>query len=201
MFKAKGSYSLIILALATAFFIFLFSSCSLKSKVPGELRQLDSLHIVLQTKHTQLAGTDTVLLEKALNRFRAFTAFIENNLRDTLLKDEATALQHFYHSGKNLESFRTNRSTLLARMKLVSSQVNKLKQDVENNTIRRDEFLTHFSEEVNACKELISLGEKERDGFSTSLSTFKSNLPAVEELIKKRNNGLLPSEVNTSLDL
>lgn len=196
----RKSSALLNFTSIVAFFL-LTTSCSLKSKVTDELRQLDSLHIVLQTKLNQLQGADTILLNKALSRFSSYASFIENHIQDTLQKEEAGVLQEFYLSGNNLKSFIYNRSALMARMNLVSSQITKLKTDTESNAMRRDEFLMHYTTEINACKELILLSEKQIDGFNSAIGIFKSNLQPLEDLIKKRNNGLLPTEVKTSTSL
>lgn len=201
MFVLKSSHRFTVTVAMAAFFIYLFSSCSLKSKVPTELRQLDSLHIVLQSKLSQLKQMDTVLLEKAVKRFQSYSDFLEHHVKDTLLMEEATALQQFYLNGRNLKNFSQNRPGLMARMHLVSSQVARLKTDTENNALRYDEFILHFTTETKALTDLIRIGERELELYSESLSAFKSNLPPTEALIKKRNNGLLPAEVSTASSL
>jgi hypothetical protein len=201
MFNIKGSHSFYALFAMAAFFVHLFSSCSLKSKVAPELRQLDSLHIVLQTKLEQLKNTDTLTLDKAVKRYIAYSSFIENNIRDTVSKDEATTIQQFYSNGNNLKRFQLNRAALLARMKLVSSQITKLKTDADNNAIRQDVFMMHYTAESKVCKELIALSVKQMEGFNQAMSAFKSNLLSVETFIKKRNSNELPAEVSTTSSL
>ncbi len=112
-------------------FLFLFlQSCSIKDQVATEAKRLDSVSIILNSKLQELNKCDTALLERAIVKFNIYSTFIENNITDTISKEEANSLQQFYQSGKNLKAFSQNFKSLRSRTTLVSDQIKKLMNDV-----------------------------------------------------------------------
>ena len=103
--------------------LFVFQNCSIKSEVNAEVKRLDSVSIVLNSKLQELNKCDTVLLERAITKFNNYSTFIENNISDTITKGEANNLQQFYLSGKNLKAFSVNFKSLRSRTSLVADQI------------------------------------------------------------------------------
>lgn len=192
--------SIHIIGLATLI-LFLLNSCSVKNQVKAEVKKLDSLNIVLNTKLSELNKTDTALLSRAILKFTNYSVFIENNLEDTITKTQANGLQQFYLSGNNLKAFAVNRSSIIKRAALVSSQVNNLLADLNNGLLTRDQFLKNYDTEQNACKELIDASEHEIKNFNNNIQDFKNAISPVESLIKSHNNGLLPEAVKDSTSI
>lgn len=183
------------------FVMLLFQNCSIKSQVEAEVKRLDSVSIVLNSKWQELNKCDTALLERAITKFTNYSTFIENNITDTITKEEANALQQFYLSGKNLKAFGENFKSLRSRTALVSDQIKKLMSDVENGSITKKEFLENYDNEVKAAAQLIALTTNELKNNLNSVQDLKNSLPPVEALIRSRNNGQLPEAINTKVDL
>ncbi|MDZ4664153.1 MAG: hypothetical protein SGJ15_04695 [Bacteroidota bacterium] len=181
--------------------ILLLQSCSIKDQVAAETKRLDSVNIILNSKLQELNKCDTALLGRAITKFSNYSTFIENNITDTITKEEANSLQQFYQSGKNLKAFSVNYKSLRSRTSLVSDQIKKLISDVEEGSISKKDFLSHFENEVSAASQLISLTSNELKNNLNSIQDFKNSLLPVEALIKSRNSGQLPEAIKDKVDL
>lgn len=178
-----------------------FQNCSIKSQVEVEVKRLDSVSIVLHSKLQELNKCDTVLLERALTKFKNYSTFIENNISDTITKEEANSLQQFYLSGKNLEAFSVNYKSLRSRTGLVSDQIKKLMSDVEHGSISKKDFLSNYDNEIYAASQLVALTTNELKNNLNSIQDLKNSLLPVEALIRSRNNGQLPEVINDKVEL
>lgn len=171
---------------------FFFFSCGKSKEEERQIRSLDSLSGALNTKLQELSLLDTILLEKAITKFENYRVFIKQNVNDTLTKVEADALQQFYGCGKNLIDFDVNRNSLLARGALINSQLKKLKQDFDNGTVEYDKTSVYILQERSGAQDLIQSSFGQQKAFQSALEAFRLSIPAVEDLIKKRNAGELP---------
>ncbi len=181
--------------------LFVLESCSIKNQVAAEVKRLDSVSIVLNSKLQELNKCDTALLERAITKFNNYSTFIENNISDTITKEEANNLQQFYQSGKNLKAFGENFKSLRSRTILVSDQIKKLMSDVANGSIPKKDFLSNYDNEVKAASQLIAATTNELKNNLNSVQDLKNSLLPVEELIRSRNNGQLPEAINSKVEL
>jgi len=178
-----------------------FCSCSVKNQVEAEVKKLDSLTIVLNTKLQEINTCDTNLLNRAIAKFSIYSKFIENNLNDTIIKGEANSLQQFYTSGQNLKAFQINKNSLKSRASLVLEQINKLIADVSNATITKEEFIKNYDIELRGANQLIELTTREISVHNSNIQDFKNSILPVENLIKQKNNNELPSAIKDSVNL
>jgi len=184
-----------------AIVIALFTSCSGNDEQAKQIKSLDSISGALNQKLNELQKVDTIILEKALTKFNDYKQFIKQNINDTVSKKEADALQHFFTSGNNLEGFFINRKTILARGYLVNAQLNKLIADVKANSLEEKQQSEFSFAEREQANDVIQKSFLQQQLFQTNLQEFKNALPLVEELIKTKNNGQLPTIVKDSTSL
>ncbi|MBA3680012.1 MAG: hypothetical protein H0W73_02310 [Bacteroidetes bacterium] len=189
--------SLVILFFAGSF----FQSCKQNDVYAANVKALDSLSGAVNSLIKEDAKTDTVILAKAISRFNQYKQFVQQNVKDTLTKTEADFLQQFYASGNSLQNFELNRKSVKARINLINSQIDKLKQDAKNNSISEEKLIEFTNTEKKEATNLIDAGHKQQQLFYTDLQEFKTALKAVEELIKARNNGQLPTVIKDTLSL
>jgi hypothetical protein len=161
---------------------------------------LDSISGVLAVSSDLLLKTDTAALQKAIQRFHEYNAFISQAVTDTLEKNEADELQHFYSAGSRLKSFAANRNLLLSRAALVNQQLKKLRNDAGGG-IDTDALRNHLAGETKATAELTQAMLNEKNRCSENLERFRVSLPVVQALIRKRNNGQLPVVIRDTTDL
>jgi hypothetical protein len=177
-----------------------FTSCT-NETCEKQIRSLDSLSGALNQKLSELRQVDTVILQKAISKYSNYRAFIQQNINDTVKKEEADHLQQFYNSGKNLLSFSENRKSILARGNLINSQLDKLISDAKQNAIEEEKLIQFSKEEKLQAEQLIKNSFGQQQSFSANLQEFKLSLSGVEALIKSRNNGQMPTIIKDSIPL
>ncbi|MGZ4091335.1 MAG: hypothetical protein ACXVNO_11485 [Bacteroidia bacterium] len=181
--------------------ILIFSSCTQNAVYESQLKSLDSVSGALNLKLTELRQVDTVILNKAISKYNNYRQFIQQNVNDTVNKEEANHLQQFYICGKNLSEFSDNRSTILARGSLLNSQINKLITDVKEKAVDEEKLIQFSSQEKQNAKDLIKASYEQQQLFQANLQEFKLSLSGIESLIRSRNNGQMPVIIKDSIPL
>jgi hypothetical protein len=143
-----------------------------------------------------LLQIDSVELLKAISKYEVYQQFIKSNVKDTLSKEEAYALQSFIIAGENLKAVSENKKRLMARTNLLSNQLNKLQIDIKNNINNAAETNNYLNAEKAAQAELTNFCENEQSNYFKNLQQLKTNLYLIEQLILARNNNLLPNISN-----
>lgn len=193
-----------VLGFTSSIFLLLFcilSSCTNSNEQAKQIKSLDSISGALNQKVIELQKTDTLILEKALTKFNNYKQFIKQNINDTVTKKEADAVQQFFASGTTLEIFFINRKTILARAQLVNAQLTKLILDITQNTIEQKQLQEFTFAEKEQANDVIQKSFLQQQLFNSNLQQFKNALPMVEELIKTKNNGQLPTIVKDTTTL
>lgn len=188
-FPISGIFRTVIFVLVLSFF---FVSCGKSEEEERQIHSLDSLSGALNTKLQELNQLDTSLLKKAIDNFENYRVFIKENVNDTLTKEEGDQLQKFYLCGKNLISFKENRSAMLARGSLINSQLKKLMLDLGNGSVEYEKTQVYFLQERKGAEELIRSCFGQQQAFQSALQDFRSSISNVESMIMKRNAGQLP---------
>jgi hypothetical protein len=178
-----------------------FSSCTHNALYEAQLKSLDSLGGALNQKLTELKQVDTVILKKAITKYNNYRQFIQQNVNDTVNKEEANHLQQFYVSGKALADFSINRTTILARGSLLNSQIGKLVTDIKERAVPEEKLQQYASAEKQQAQDLMKASYEQQQSFQASLQEFKLSLMGVESLIKSRNNGQMPVIIKDSIPL
>lgn len=196
--KYKGAFFLSSVIFFVSFF---FTSCFKDEAYEKQIKSLDSLSGALNQKLTEFRQVDTVVLQKAILKYNNYKQFIQQSINDTVNKTEANTLQQFYAGGNNLVSFSTNRLSILARGSLLNSQINKLIADAKASALDLEKLKQYTSDEKKQADELIKNSFSQQELFQSSLQEFKLSLQSVEELMKVRNNGQLPTIIKDSIPL
>jgi hypothetical protein len=178
------------------FFAFVFfASCSNQGARKQRVQALDSLSGALSHARSDLQNADTVTLQKAVQRFNHYRQFIEQNLNDTITKTEADVLQLFFNAGNTLQQYRVNRNLLLSHAEKIQQQIKDLRSDAAGNAMDAELLDKYFFSEREDGRALINHVSEQQKLFHTSLQEFKGSLNAVEEIMRRRNHGELPTIV------
>lgn len=186
-----------VLALA----VVLSQGCGKTELYSYKAKTVDSLSTAIHTLVKELEKTDTILLQKAIARFNDYRQFIALHVQDTILKEEADNLQHFYAGGLCLESFPGNRRAILLRAALIHSQLEKLSQDIKNKSQEPEQFSSFIERERLETARLMEAGYEQQRRFHSGFGEFKNSLNGVESLIRSRNRGELPTIIKDSVNL
>lgn len=192
----RFSAAIVVLAL-----LFVLSACSDQAVYKHTAHAADSLNGALNLAKQQLLLSDTIVLKKAITKFKEYSSFVELHVSDTLTKVEADNLQKFTQSGKQLEAFEMNRVVLAERANLISTQLVKLSTDSEKKANSAEVLQAYYSKELAQAQLVMSTSSQQLAIFQAALSDFKSALPGMDALIRKRNRGELPEVIKDTLQL
>ena len=155
--------------------------------------RIDSLNGALGHEIKAIQQTDTARLQKALDLYQRYHAFVAQSVHDTLTLEEAKALKKFMENGAVLKAFLYNRTQLLVHGKMIAAQAMKLAKDLEMGTVSAEEMAKAIESETVAMNKAISTIEEERKKGAAAIIEMRNTLSGVESLIKKRNNNQLPT--------
>jgi hypothetical protein len=178
----------------------LFQACGKHDVGAQKIKTLDSLGGSVNSMVKELERTDTVLLQKYLARFSYYSQFISENVHDTISKEQADNLRQFYEGGKNLEAYAHNRRIIIKRTRLVNSQLLKLSADLRENK-DPEVFSKFIFLEKQEASRLTEAGIQQQQKFHSGMEEFKNSLRGVEDLIKSRNRGELPTIIKDTIVL
>lgn len=174
-------------------------SCSRKALYEPSLRRLDSAMVIVSVYEERISSIDTHQLQKALQKWEVLSAFIQNNVSDTLTKNEAQAMQQFYQSGRYLQLFSSKRKDLLERCALMQLQLKRLMETGQAESLQVTQFNDNTSNELDALKNTGIIVDKTLSDYPAQLQNFRNSIPGVEALVKARNRGSLPMVIKDSV--
>jgi hypothetical protein len=180
--------------------LLILHACNQPDEKARDSGSIDSLSISLNNMSGSLKKIDTMLLEKSITRFRDYRLFITENVRDTILKEQADNLKHFFSGGENLEACSKNLKVLNRRADQINAQLSLLKADLKNG-LDHAYFVESIAVEKTETSKLIDAAYKQQELYYQSLEEFKNALNGVEALIKSRNSGELPVIIKDTINL
>ncbi len=180
--------------------ILLVQACHQSEGHSQQIKTLDSLSGAVNAMEQTLVKTDTILLQKCINRLNYYSTFINENVHDTISREQADNLKHFYDGGQALAAYAKNRQAILKRARLINAQLMKLSEDTKD--AGDPEALWKFiSIEKAEASRLMEAGQQQQEKFHSAIGEFKNALHGVEQLIKSRNRGELPTIVKDTVVL
>lgn len=185
----------------TIFFLFstLLFSCGRSHQYDKQISLLDSTKIVLQVKLNELKKAESNISNLPFGKFEAYSNFLNSNLKDTINKFQANALQLFMASGKIIKEFNSGKPSLIKQTETSIAQIQKLSGDIKENQVAQNVIDNYFNTEKTQADKLIGIIEQNIKALNLSLINFKNSTPRTEELIRQINNGQLPAIITDSI--
>ena len=189
---------LTVILIAPLFLLSLIS-CTNSAAYEQKSHMLDSLGGAVSNLAAALQKHDSTELRKYIDQFGYYSSFIEASQFDTIGKQDADQLQDFYRSGNALKKFLENRAALLARVALLNSQYRRLAEDIRNHSISIEEADSYVLKEKKEAAYVVEAGNQQQQLFYRSLEQYRLSVRDVQQIIKRYNNGQLPTIVNDSI--
>ncbi len=177
----------------------IFWRCGHSNIYNKQITLLDSTKIVLQVKLNELKKAESNISNLPFGKLEAYIVFLNSNLKDTINKFQANALQLFMSSGKTIKQFNESKSALIKQTETSILQIQKLSGDIKENNVSQNVIDNYFSIEKGEADKLINVIEQNIKALNLSLVNFKNSTPRTEELIRQINNGQLPAIVTDSI--
>jgi hypothetical protein len=186
------------LTLASLLFLILGESCLNRDTFRPEIKTLDSLSGALNGMKHGLESTDTLRLNSSISTFKNIGEFIRLKIQDTISKEEAEQLKIFFAAGENLEKYALNRNLLLARATRIQTQLIQLSEDIDHAVLSKDQAQSFVRREKEELNRWMEAAVNQQNLQYENNGAFRSSLKSAEELVKKRNQGVLPVVVTNS---
>jgi|GEM_PF-1005284 len=175
------------------------SSCKDPNKYQKQVKELDSLKVVLQEAIVNFNTVDSVKCSEAFTQQSTYSIFINSNLKDTVSVETAQNLQLFYSVGKNLVNYLAMCTKWKIEGKQSIKQLTDLSHDLKNGSVEEEEVFEFVSEEKMEAIKIIEELKTNTELVRFSLESFSKSLPIVIETVKKINNGSLPPLVQPKI--
>ena len=169
-----------------------FSSCRNSHAYDKQVKELDSLKVVLQQSVNNFKTVDSAQCMQAYSKQYTYSLFINSHLKDTVTKAVAENLQTFHLVEKGLVDYLSLRSHWLLQADLSISQLQTLSHDLKNGSIDEDDAIEFINEEKKQSEKIIEELKVNTETIRKHLELFNQSLPTIEELIKRLNSGVLP---------
>ncbi len=175
------------------------SSCKNSNQYAKQVKELDSLKVVLQEALVNFNTIDSAKCYQAYAEQFTYSTFINANLRDTVSKQTAENLQLFYATGKNLVNFLAMSLKWKEEAQKSIKQLTDLSHDLKNGSIEDEEVIEFLSEEKIEADKIIEELKSNTELMRYSLESFSKSLPTAQETVKKLNGGSLPELVHPEI--
>lgn len=175
------------------------SSCKNSNQYAKQVKELDSLKVVLQEALVNFNTIDSAKCYQAYSEQFTYSTFINANLRDTVSKQTAENLQLFYATGKNLVNFLAMSPKWKEEAQKSIKQLTDLSHDLKNGSVEEEEVVEFLSEEKIEADKIIEELKSNTELMRYSLESFSKSLPTAQETVKKLNGGSLPELVKPKI--
>ena len=175
------------------------SSCRNPNQYQKQVKELDSLKVVLQEAIVSFNTIDSVKCVEVYAQQYTYASFIKSNLKDTVSIATAEQLQLFYSIGKNLVSFLVMSPNWKDEAKQSIKQLTDLSHDLKNGSLEEETVFYFVSDENRHATKIIEELKTNTDLMRYSLDVFSKSLPVAQETVKKLNNGALPELIHPEI--
>jgi hypothetical protein len=104
-------------------------------------------------------------------------------------------------SGNRLQLYYKNRRELIQRADRVTDQLSRLSEDTKKKLLSELLVNKFYSTESGAAIEFMRISDQQLEMYQSSMQEFKNAINGVETLIRKRNNGELPTIIKDTIAL
>jgi hypothetical protein len=182
-----------ILGFIFLFVILFFTNCKLSNPYQKQIKELDSLKIVVEEAVDYFNKIDSADCASYLAKQQTYKSFILNNLKDTLTKSEAENIQLMMNLGNPIKEYLNQRNIWLTEAKISISQLQNLNQDLKNNALEPSETVEYINEEKKKAEQIIQNLKTNTELIRKNLELYKSVEQSTESIIKNLNSGNLPT--------
>lgn len=148
----------------------------------NEIGHVDGLIKILDSSEEVLHNVDTATLFEMTIFVKESIAKIQSK-NDTLTKEAALEADQFIGRLKSLYGLSKNYKKYQKEIDLIRTQLNNLKQDLDNGIISKQQFPAYYENEQGGVININDKINHATNGMSNRLQKMKENKAAFEKLI------------------
>jgi len=171
----------------------LFTSC--KKQYKEQNKQIDELLEGLRQSNKTLTEVDTAIVFELADKVRSDLQLLHQNV-DTLELEFAIIIADAYGERNKLFYFKDNYPLFIKELNVSNQQVNKLKQDLNNNLFSDEKFNKYYQQEKAI---IINLNEKIAQvvkDLNEAFDAIIKNTSTVDSLLIKLQESKEDTETN-----
>ena len=184
-----------VLFLFPAVWLLLLASCRPGQDYSKYTRELDSLKIVTEQAVDHFNAVDSLVCYEAYNKQHSYRIFVESHVKDTVSKEAAECLAGFFSTEPAFKDYITMRAVWLSEARSVIRQNGSLSHDLKNGSVEPSDAVEFISNEKRQSEKIIEELKTNTVLIRKHIELYLKCLPAVEEVLKAHNSGLLPAVV------
>ena len=142
------------------FALFLTLAACSNEQTKQQLAQLQELQQHYEKVNTQFANLPLDWFQEKLKENEIKTAFIQNNIQDTIDKNTAFTFGDFMRLRRNIKKFQAAYEEQEKNLMFAQNQLNSLTTDVNNELIDKVDFETYFQRESKALNDIAERVEQ-----------------------------------------
>lgn len=150
-----------------------------------EIKEVDELITIAEETEKSLLSVDTARVF-AIKKIMNEDYKILNQFTDTLGKEEAFRIADIVGNKKKFFRLSANYNKYVQEIKLSKSQLTNLKKDLENEAIKKEQFLRYFETEQQALMSINKKIHKSVDGIEQAIGKYELERPELLEIFEKR---------------
>lgn len=177
-----------------------FISCRNPYTYEKQVKELDSLKVVMQQAVDNFKTVDSAAATLAYSKQVTYTRFIETHLKDTVTKAIAESLQNFQSVEKGLGDYLSLRSMWLKGANSSITQLQNLSHDLKAGSTDEEDAVEFINNEKKESEAIIEELKVNTETVRKHLEIFNQSLPTVETLVKQLNSGILPALIKPELN-
>lgn len=171
----------------------LFTSC--KKQYKEQNKKIDSLLEELQQSNRTLTAVDTVTVFELADKVKSDLQLL-HQMVDTLELESAEIIADAYGERNKLFYFKDNYSLFTKELNVSNQQVNKLKQDLNNDLLSDEKFNEYYQQEkaiiVNLNEKIAQVVKDLNEAFDVIIK----NTSTVDSLLIKLQESKEGTEAN-----
>ena len=145
-------------------------------------QQVDSLNIILLQAEDVLANLDTATAYMFMDEISKKLAYIQENTKDSLNKEETIFLSDVYVARKSIKKMMSNYIQIRGQMNYSKHQLENFATDVSNGLVHPEAFEIMHRSESHAMSQLIESVQGLKDWNRIAISNYKRLQQRLDEM-------------------
>ena len=149
------------------------------------IAEVDALLVIVEESENSLLSVDTSIVFAAKRQMDNDMTEIKM-ITDTLTREEAFKLDDIFRTRKRFNKITTNYSGFIHEVEFSKNQLNNLKQDLENELMKKEDFKIHYAKEKEYIMVIKSQINKVVGGLDEAIEKQKIDRPTLLEIIENK---------------
>ena len=149
-----------------------------------KLAQIDELEAMINDASEMLNAVDSATAIQAVDTYNENLHYIQNNLKDTLPRQEAFFVDTYYRLRKIMQKFSENYNTLSSEVVIAKQQLTNLRKDAKNGLVEEKQFDEYLALERQNTEGLFNATKDLMEPFQKALPLYEKKNPRIDSLIQ-----------------